>query len=140
MEFISLSLDENSTMEDAKKLDAIHETYKWPMCVKPGTAFYSMPYYIQDARQMAMISWKIMEYSHEHQGVLPENLAQIGESPVSTLNNLPFVYEHGDIEILSDGGDGMINIRGFRLFIPDEEHASKPNWKKARLSMIIPLE
>lgn len=140
MEFISLSLDEKSTMEDAKKLNAIHETYKWPMCVKPGTAFYSMPYYIQDTRQMAMISWKIMEYSHEHQGALPENLAQIGETPISTLNNLPFVYEHGDIEILSDGGDGMINIRGFRLFIPDEEHASKPNWKKADLSMIIPLE
>ena len=139
-EFVSLSLDEKSTMEDARRLAAIHETYKWPMCVKPGTAFYSMPYYIQDARQMAMLSWKIMEYSHEHNGVLPENLAQINETPVSTLNNLPFVYEHGDIEILSDGGDSINTIRGFRLFIPDEEHASKPNWKKIALGMDIPLE
>jgi len=88
---------------------------------------------------MAILAWKIMEYSHEHQGVLPENLAQIGESPVSALNNLPFVYEHGDIKIVTDGGDST-TIHGFRLFIPDEEHAAKPNWKKARLSMIIPLE
>ena len=116
------------------------KTKKTLMFFEPPLSFYAMQNNMTDARQMAMISWKIMEYSHEHQGVLPENLAQIGETPVSTLNNLPFVYEHGDIEILSDGGDGMVTIRGFRLFIPDEEHASKPNWKKARLSMIIPLE
>ena len=139
-EFISLSLDEKSTMEDARRLAAIHETYKWPMCVKPGTAFYSMPYYIQDARRMAMLSWKIMEYSHEHQGVLPDNLAQINETPVSALNGLPFVYEHGDIKILSDGGDSISTIRGFRLFIPQEDYATKPNWKKTVLSMEIPLE
>ncbi len=139
-QFVNLSLDEKNTMDDARKLDAIHDTYKWPIFLKPGTFFYSMPFSIQDARRMAMISWKIMEYSREHQGALPENLAQINEAPVSALNGLPFVYEHGDIEVLSDGGDGMITIRGFRLFIPNEEHAAKPNWKKARLSMIIPLE
>ena len=140
-EFVSLSLDENSTMDEARKLDATHKTYENPILfLKPGIAFYSMPYYIQDARQMAMLSWKIMEYSHEHNGVLPENLAQINETPVSALNNLPFVYEHGDIEILSDGGDSINTIRGFRLFIPDEEHASKPNWKKIALGMDIPLE
>ena len=99
-----------------------------------------MPFSIQDARRMAMISWKIMEYSHEHQGALPENLAQINESPVSALNNLPLIYEHGDIEIFSENGNGFTTIRGFRLFIPDEDHASKPNWKKAALLMDVPLE
>ena len=87
-----------------------------------------------------MLSWKIMEYKHEHNGELPENLAQINEAPVSALNGLPFVYEHGDIKILSDGGDSITTIRGFRLFIPQEDYASKPNWKKTILSMEIPLE
>lgn len=139
-EFVRLSLDESSTMEEARMLQNELKTKKTLMFFEPPLSFYAMQNNMTDARQMAMLSWKIMEYSHEHQGALPESLAQIGESPVSTLNNLPFVYEHGDIEILSDGGDGMITIRGFRLFIPDEEHAAKPNWKKARLSMIIPLE
>ena len=89
---------------------------------------------------MAMLSWKIMEYSREHQGALPENLAQIGESPVSALNNLPFVYEHGDIEIFSENGNGFTTIRGFRLFIPHEDYASKPNWKKASSLMEVSLE
>ena len=138
-QFISLSLNENSTMDDARKLDASHDMYQSPLFLKPGKLYYSMHYSIQDARRMAILAWKIMEYSHEHQGVLPENLAQIGESPVSALNNLPFVYEHGDIKILSDGGDSA-TIRGFRLFIPHEDYASKPNWKKASSLMEVSLE
>ena len=88
---------------------------------------------------MAVISWKIMEYSHEHQGALPENLTQINEAPVSTLNGLPFIYEHGDINVLTDGGNST-TIRGFRLFIPHEDYASKPNWKKASSLMEVSLE
>ena len=139
-QFINLSLNENSTMDNARKLDASHDIYQSPFFVKPGKLYYSMAYSIEDARRMAMISWKIMEYSHEHQGALPENLAQINEAPVSTLNNLLFVYDHGDIEILSENGNGFTTIRGFRLFIPDEQHASKPNWKKTSSLMEVSLE
>ena len=138
-QFISLSLNENSTMDDARKLDASHDIYQSPLFSKPGKLYYSMHYSIQDARKMAILAWKIMEYSHEHQGVLPENLAQIGESPVSALNNLPFVYEHGDIKVVTDGGDST-TIRGFRLFIPHEDYASKPNWKKASSLMEVSME
>ena len=138
-QFINLSLDENSTMDNARKLDASHDIYQSPIFLKPGKLYYSMAYSIEDARRMAVISWKIMEYSHEHQGALPENLAQIGETPVSTLNNLPFVYEHGDINVLTEGGDST-TIRGFRLFIPHEDYASKPNWKKASSLMEVSME
>ena len=70
----------------------------------------------------------------------PENLAQINETPVSALNGLPIVYEHGDIEVFSKNDDDYPTIRGFRLFVPHEDHASPPNWQKAHSRMEIPLE
>ena len=89
---------------------------------------------------MAMLAWKIMEYSHEHQGALPESLAQINEAPVSALNGLPIVYEHGNIEVYSDNDDDFPTIHGFRLFVPHEDHASPPNWQKSHSRLEIPLE
>lgn len=139
-QFVNLSLDCHSTMEDAKKLDKNHETYKKMLYLKPGMLYYSMSYSVQDERQMAMLAWKIMEYSHEHQGALPESLAQIGDSPVSALNGLPIVYEHGDIEVYSKNSNDFATICGFRLFVPHEDHVSPPNWQKSHSRMEISLE
>ena len=134
MEYAKLSLKESSTCADGEKLYKVSKTLI-------DSSMSSMPYYqIDDTRTMAMLAWKIMEYSHEHQGVLPENLEQIGESPVAVVNNLPFVYEHGDIEVHANDGDDVTTIRGFRLYVPDEKQTGSPNWKKARSSMMIPLE
>ena len=143
-QFVSLSLDDHSTMEDARMLYKKQETYKEKfftfLFLKPSLFYYDMQYSIQDERQMAMLAWKIMEYKHEHNGVLPENLAQIGKTPVSAINGLPIVYDHGDIEVYSKNDDDFTTICGFRLFVPHEDHASPPNWQEVHSRMEISLE
>ena len=143
-QFVSLSLDDHSTMEDARMLYKKQETYKEKfftfLFLKPSLFYYDMQYSIQDERQMAMLAWTIMEYKHEHNGVLPENLAQIGETPVSAINGLPIVYDHGDIEVYSKNDDDFTTICGFRLFVPHEDHASPPNWQEVHSRMEISLE
>jgi len=79
---------------------------------------------ITDARQMALIAARVMEYRKQH-GKLPENLSFFPNVPLAKLDHKPLMYEK--------------TREGFRIF-SHTDNGKKPDEKDTRFSYRVRLD
>ena len=77
-----------------------------------------------DARQMALIAARVMEYRKQH-GKLPEDLSFLSKVPLAKLDHKPFMYEK--------------TKDGFRIFSHTDK-GEKPDKKDTRYSYRVRLD
>ncbi|MDD3118943.1 MAG: hypothetical protein PHQ27_07185 [Victivallales bacterium] len=71
---------------------------------------------MEDFRRLALIAGQVEEYRRKH-GCLPDSLSFMLQTPLGSLQRLPVVYEHGDLEVYTPEGKATPRY-GFRLHFP----------------------
>ncbi len=91
---------------------------------------------MEEYRRMAVTAVAVEAYRKEN-GKLPESLDFLPEVPLDLVNNQPFLYQHGVIEI-EDGKDKVATRYGFRLYTRTPD-GKDPGGLKARNAFVVLL-
>lgn len=98
--------------------------------------FYTRLVSIQDYRRMVVVAVAVEAYRKAH-GKLPDSLDFLPEVPLDWVNNLPFVYQHGVIE-MENGKDKVVKRDGFRLYMREWD-GEDSGGLKARNAFVVLL-
>lgn len=91
---------------------------------------------IEDRRRMVEVAVTVEQYRRKH-GTLPESLDFLPTKPLDSLNRLPFVYQHGRLE-MKDGNGKPVKRYGFRLYA-QEADGTDPGGLKAEVAFVVLL-
>ena len=132
--YTEMEKQEHENVEQMKRSGAILCEMLWPSM---KSVLKKMDQTI-DTRRMAILAWRVMDYSHSHGGTLPESLEVFDDVPVDSLNGLPFEYRHGDLEFNSVSGEGKIRFSGFRIAPADKDAEDQNLWRNNAICVPIP--
>lgn len=98
--------------------------------------FYTRLVSIQDYRRMVVVAVAVEAYRKAH-GKLPDSLDFLPEVPLDWVNNRPFIYQHGVIE-MANGKDKVVKRDGYRLYLRGS-CGEDPGGLKARNAFVVLL-
>lgn len=106
------------------------------MLIPAWKGFYTRLVSIQDYRRMVVVAVAVEAYRKAH-GKLPDSLDFLPEIPLDGVNNQPFIYQHGVIE-MENGKNAVVKRDGYRLYLRGS-CGEDPGGLKARNAFVVLL-